>query len=212
MPCPLCHQAGGGRIPETQLFRCPECQGVYRHEQYRLSPEEEKARYENHNNDVNDPGYQQFVMPIVAAVLRDFRPEHSGLDFGAGTGPVITKLLREQNFNLVLYDPFFHHDPDLLKDTYDYIVCCEVIEHFHNPDQEFALLKRLLKKQGRLYCMTSLYRPDADFKNWHYVRDPTHVFIYQPKTMDWIRQKYNFSACTIQDRLITMANSSDTGP
>jgi len=212
MVCPLCHYSGS-RIPETELLHCLECQGIYRHKQYRLSPEKEEAQYKIHNNDVNDPGYQQFVMPIVAAVLRDFTPDHSGIDFGAGTGPVIAKLLREQNFNIVLYDPFFHHHPDLLKDTYDYIVCCEVIEHFHNPDQEFALLKRLLKRQGRLYCMTNLYRPNTDLKRWHYVRDPTHVFFYQQITMDWIRKKYNFSACAIQDRLITLVNATENcGP
>ena len=30
-----------------------------------LSQEEEKERYKNHNNDVNDPRYQKFVSPIV---------------------------------------------------------------------------------------------------------------------------------------------------
>jgi len=172
-----------------------------------LSLEREKARYETHNNDVHDPEYQRFVSPIVSSALRDLSPSHSGLDFGAGTGPVISKLLRDQGFNIVQYDPFFHDHPALLEDTYDYIVCCEVVEHFCLPSREFALLKRLLKPQGILYCMTELYRQGIDFSNWYYINDPTHVFIYQSTTMEWIRQEYGFSSCAIRDRLITFVNS-----
>lgn len=196
----------------TEFFRCQECLGVYRHHQYHLSPEDEKVRYEAHHNDVNDPGYQRFVSPLVSAVLRDFTPDHSGLDFGAGPGPVVAKLLRDQDFRIVLYDPYFHHHPELLNSTYDYIVCCEVAEHFNDPDKFFALLKRLLKRGGRLYCMTSLYHPDTDFKSWYYAKDTTHVFFYQPETMEWIRKKYEFSSCTIQDRLIILENCAGTDP
>jgi SAM-dependent methyltransferase len=193
-------------VPGTEFHLCVECRGFYRHFRHRPGIEEEKARYETHNNDVNDPGYQRFVSPIVSSVLRDFTPNHSGLDFGAGTGPVISKLLRDRGFDIVKYDPFFHDHPVLLEDTYDYIVCCEVVEHFYAPAREFARLKRLLKPQGRLYCMTHLYNPELDFRNWYYIKDPTHVFIYQSATMEWIRQKYGFSLCAIQDRLITFMN------
>lgn len=193
-------------MPGTDFLGCRECQGIYRHENSRLSPAAEKARYENHNNDVHDPGYQRFVAPIVAAALRDFTPAHSGLDFGAGPGPVISKLLRDQDFNICQYDPFFHNHPELLEATYDYIVCCEVVEHFHNPDREFARLRQLLKPRGRLYCMTSLYCPPVDLNTWYYSRDVTHVFIYRPETIAWIRKQYKFSAYTIEDRLITLMN------
>ncbi len=155
---------------------------------------------------MNDPGYQAFVSPIVSAVLRDFTPNHSGLDFGAGTGPVISKLLRDRSFTIALYDPLFHDHPELLEDTYDYIVCGEVIEHFRSPGREFALLKRLLKPRGRLYCMTCLYSPEVDFGSWYYIKDRTHVFIYQPATMEWIRRNFGFSSCSIQDRLVTLVN------
>jgi hypothetical protein len=86
----------------------------------------------------------------------------------------------------------------LLENTYDYIVCCEAAEHFYLPGKEFALLKRLLKLRGRLYCMTLLYWPGIEFGSWYNIKDPTHVFIYQSATMEWIRCRYRFSACTIK--------------
>ncbi|MBN1939676.1 MAG: class I SAM-dependent methyltransferase [Candidatus Aminicenantes bacterium] len=203
--CPLCRNSGD-RIPDTEFFLCRECRGFFRDFRRRPGREEERARYEAHQNDVDDPGYQRFVSPIVTAVLRDYGTDHSGLDFGAGPGPVISKLLSDRGFRIVPYDPFFHDRPELLEDTYDYIVCCEVIEHLYSPGEEFLRLKRLLKPGGRLYCMTNLYKQGMDFKSWTYIRDPTHVFIYQAETMDWIKKKYGFSSCDIEDRLITLGN------
>lgn len=114
-------------------------------------------RYQKHNNDIEDDGYQQFVSPITLAIMRDFTQNHKGLDFGAGIGPVIFKILKDQGYMIRLYDPFFHNYPNLLKAQYDYIAVCEVIEHFHDPKKEFSLLKKLLRQNGKLYCMTNIY-------------------------------------------------------
>jgi 2-polyprenyl-3-methyl-5-hydroxy-6-metoxy-1,4-benzoquinol methylase len=166
---------------------------------------DEKARYLHHQNDVDDLGYQQFSSPITSSVLRDFSPEHRGLDFGAGTGPVIAKLLTDNQFNISLYDPFFHNHPEMLEETYDYIVCCEVIEHFYTPPKEFALLKRLLKPNGKLYCMTDIYHEGINFKGWHYKSDPTHVFFYHQQSLEYIEEHIGFSKLEIDGRLITFS-------
>lgn len=166
----------------------------------------EKLRYETHNNDVNDAGYQNFVSPITMAILENFTQDDSGLDFGAGTGPVITKVLKDNNFGIKAYDPFFHNNPKLLDKKYDYIACCEVMEHFYSPKKEFALLKNILRKGGVLYCMTDIYDQSIDFNTWYYKNDPTHVFIYQRETIIWIKNKFNFSNVNIKGRLITFYN------
>lgn len=163
----------------------------------------EIARYRTHNNDVEDLGYQKFVSPIVSAVIKDFTSEKSsGLDFGAGTGPVITKLLKENGFDLAPYDPFFHNRPELLEKQYDFIVCCEVMEHFHKPLEEFQRLKDLLCPGGKIYCMTHLYTSDIHFDNWYYKNDPTHVFIYRAETIQFITRSVGFSAVKNTGRLI----------
>lgn len=198
--CPLCHSASP--IYMGDFFSCGACGGIFRGEHSYLTPSAEKRRYEAHNNDINDARYQQFVAPITEAVLSSYSPKHQGLDFGAGTGPIISHLLQEQGYQIKQYDPFFHNYPELLLDTYDYIACCEVIEHFQHPDQEFRLLKKLLKPRGSLFCMTHLYEPDTDFENWYYKNDPTHVFIYQRQTLYWIKNMFGFSSLQIDNRFI----------
>lgn len=187
---------------KSQYHRCNNCSAVILDSKYFLSKQAEKIRYEEHNNDVEDAGYQKFVEPIVNEIVKKFNIQHLGLDFGAGTGPVITKLLSDKGFRMRLYDPFFFNDTQSLKSKYDFIVCCEVIEHFHNPSKEFGLLKSLLNQGGILYCMTDIYSDTTNFKDWYYKNDPAHVFFYHKTTIEWIQKHFNFSGFKIQGRLI----------
>lgn len=198
--CPLCRTAAT-QFYKQEFFCCSECKGIFRPQQLHLGPEDERVRYQNHNNDVHDPRYRQFVSPITTAVESDFSVVHKGLDFGAGTGSAISRVLLEKGYNIRQYDPFFHHYPELLEKKYDYVVCCEVIEHFYNPRMEFSLLSRLLNPGGWLYCMTHVYSPEIPFADWYYKNDPTHVFIYQKETMEWI-SKFRFSELSIKGRLV----------
>jgi len=204
--CPLCE--GESTVfyqHKTRLYhQCKTCKGIFVDPSLIPDSIHEKSRYEEHQNDVNDEGYQKFVSPITNAILNNYSPLDKGLDFGAGTGPVIAKILREQDYQIALYDPFFHYFPNLLNQTYDYIACCEVIEHFHFPAKEFDLLKSLLRKGGTLYCMTDIYDNSIDFHQWYYKNDITHVFIYQKETLEWIKETYGFLKLTVKDRLVTL--------
>jgi len=203
--CPLCASEGDPFYKEAFLV-CRTCAGIFRPREHYPDPDREKARYETHMNNIDDPGYQQFVSPITGAVLKRFTPQHLGLDFGAGTGPVITKILTDHHYRIEPYDPFFHNDPRLLEQPYDYIVCCEVIEHFHDPNREFRLLRRLLKPGGMLYCMTYIYHDGINFDRWFYKNDFTHVFIYQERTLHWIKSSMGFRALAIENgRLASFA-------
>jgi SAM-dependent methyltransferase len=202
--CPLCF-CRTEKFHEDVFFLCNQCKGILRPGQKHLSYKQEKAHYETHNNDVNDPRYQQFVSPITAAILEKFTIRHKGLDFGAGTGPVVSKVLNDRGYNIRLYDPFFHNNPELLERKYDYIVCCEVIEHFHFPNKEFRLLRSMLYPDGILFCMTHLYQPEYDFSQWYYKNDPTHVFIYQRETIRWIQTNFRFRNHCVENRLIKFA-------
>jgi SAM-dependent methyltransferase len=166
------------------------------------SQHEERERYLEHNNDVNDVRYQRFVKPITSAVQNDFSSSSAGLDFGGGTGPVITKILTDKGFNIEDYDPFFNYRPELLEKKYDYIACCEVMEHFFKPLEEFILLRKLLKPGGKLYCMTSLYRHGIYFKGWKYKDDPTHVFFYHRKALEYIQHEVGFTSLSVHKKLI----------
>lgn len=206
MNCPLCHQETlpffSGQYGE--YFRCQNCQGISLAPDHFISPTAEKARYETHNNDVKDIRYQNFVSPIIDAILAVHSPKEMGLDFGCGTGPVIHYLLTQQGFKVDLYDPFFAKRNEIFTKSYDFIICCEVVEHFQAPDQEFARLYSLLKPQGNLYCMTQLYKEEINFQSWGYKNDPTHVFFYHPVTFNWIQAEYGFCQVNIQGRLIRL--------
>jgi len=205
--CPLCNsKANTFYLHEVRhFFQCTTCYGIFLDNKLRLTDAEEIKRYNTHNNDVEDKNYQQFVSPITSSIKRDFTVYHKGLDFGAGTGPVISKVLNDANYQIAQYDPFFHKRPLLLESTYDYIACCEVMEHFYNPKKEFTLLKKLLNPIGKLYCMTVLYDHTMDFHSWYYKNDPTHVFLYQQKTIHWIKENFGFSKVRIEKRLITFS-------
>lgn len=203
--CSLCHGSLKANKIGGDFYDCSLCRGILRDDRFYVSLEDEKKRYEEHNNNVDDPRYQKFVSPITDAVLRDFNKNATGLDFGAGTGPVISKVLRDHNYSIVTYDPFFCNKPEVLKEQYDYIVCCEVVEHFYRPDKEFELLKNLLKPGGKLYCMTHLYSDKVDFEKWYYKNDSTHVFFYRAETFKWIKEHFRFNNVFIDGRLIELS-------
>lgn len=203
--CPLCESKSDLFYQKGKTYHiCRNCKGIFLNKDFFLSPISEKLRYETHNNDVNDPRYQDFVSPITSSVLNDFNHNHIGLDFGAGTGPVISKILKDNNYQIKQYDPFFFDDKSLLDSQYDYIVSCEVVEHFHNPKKEFELLSYMLNKSGKLYIMTDMYDTSINFEKWYYKNDPTHVFLYQNTTFEFIKDSFNFNDCKIQDRLIIL--------
>lgn len=207
MKCSLCNSniTSNFIANNKEYFRCNTCYAISMNPSYFVSTEEEITRYKTHNNNVEDLGYQNFVSPIVNAVREYFRPTHLGLDFGCGTGPVISKLLRETSFKITTYDPLFNIHPHAIDSTYDYIACCEVIEHFHKPLKEFQLLKSLLKTNGKLFCMTHLYDDTTNFDKWYYKDDETHVIFYHKKTCDWIASNLNFSDVTVENRLISFS-------
>lgn len=204
MVCPLCKNINPKRQQEIAgvlFLTCSQCGSLFKHSTHWPTLEVEKNRYETHNNDVTDQGYQNFVMPIVKAVKKDFKTTANGLDFGAGTGPVINNLLSSDGYSLNLFDPFFYPDTAVLNKTYDFIICCEVIEHFHHPSLEFQRLYDLLNEDGKLYCMTELV-PETPLKNWHYQRDLTHVIFYSEENLIWIQEHFGFKKLTIDGRLI----------
>jgi len=188
---------------EKEYFFCHQCFSISMGIQNRMNANQEKAHYEKHLNDVHDKGYQQFVSPIVNAILDQFKAEHRGLDFGSGTAPVITKMLRDQKYQVVGYDLYFENKPELLAQKYDYIACCEVMEHFYNPKKEFEILFNMLLTEGKLFCKTSLYDEKESFGTWYYKNDLTHVFFYHKKTIEWIAKNIGFSSYIIEEDLIT---------
>jgi hypothetical protein len=205
--CPLC---GSGSVfyfnSGKSYYRCCNCRSIFLDRKDFVSFEEEKKRYLEHNNDVSDPGYRSFVSPVTSRIFEKFTPQQRGLDFGCGTGPVISEVLKENGYKIETYDPMFCDKPDLLEKKYEYVVCCEVAEHFHNPYKEFGLLRTLLEKGGIIYIMTDFFddRTKQDFKKWYYKDDQTHVFFYHEDAFKWIKEVFGFSQIKRFGRLVLL--------
>jgi hypothetical protein len=201
MNCPLC-QSSLTTFKNIQFYDCGTCGALVRDALYYLSPEEEKKHYLKHNNDVNDSGYQNFVSPLTNQVIQHQLSSEIGLDFGSGTGPIVSKILSDNGFTIYQYDLYFEPDVERLKTHYDYIVCSEVWEHFQQPFREIEQLTSMLHPAGKLFVMTLLYDDAIDFESWHYRLDVTHVFIYRKKTMEYIAEQFDLELLFITDRII----------
>ncbi len=202
--CPLCRSAACGELaslpldgfpdPACRYFRCLNCDLTFLDPARRLEPKEERARYELHENRVDDRGYQAFLQPAVDAIRQRVPVGGRGLDFGAGPGPAAAAMLAECGFEVVLYDPFFHPAPQVLEHQYDFVLTTEVAEHFRDPAAEFARLRKLLLPDAILVVMTAVLTPEIDFASWYYRRDPTHVVFYSARTVAWIATAHDLVA------------------
>ena len=192
----------------NRFFLCSNCQGIFRDPDQWLPAPEERDRYLHHQNHPQDLGYLKFASPILQEVRNHQEQKQHGLDYGCGHTPVISEILNRENYSVANYDPFFFDNREALDKTYDFIICCEVIEHFNAPAKEFSLLYDLLKPAGRLLCMTAIYHPGIDFSGWFYKNDATHVFLYQKKTLHWIAEDLQFQDLQIRDRLVVFTKKT----
>lgn len=167
-----------------------------------ISEADEKTRYDFHKNDTENLGYLQYIQPIVPEVLLQFEPTDKGLDFGSGPNSGVSYLLKNAGFSVESYDPFFDNNSLKLQQKYNYVIACEVIEHFKHPAKEFELFESLLKPGGKLILMTRILTEKIDFSKWFYKNDSTHVFFYSPETFVKIAELFNFKLIKIEERLI----------
>lgn len=208
--CPLCSSKASffcSVANDQNYYKCPGCHAIFLDPNKHIDHLSEKNRYETHNNDVKDSRYQNFVKPITDTILQKFDKDSDGLDYGCGTGPVASVILEQNGFKkIALYDPFFKPNKACLTRCYDFIICCEVIEHFFYPKKEFEILRKLLRTTGQLFCKTSILKESispTEFNHWWYKNDPTHVFFYTPNTLEYIANTFNFNQVNIEAKLIT---------
>lgn len=198
-PCPLCfadaatllHKGSRGE-GSRDFLHCGLCDLVFVPRSQILDAESQKERYLHHNNDPDDQGYQDFLGRLYYQLKPHLKPKSRGLDYGAGPGPVLSAMMKQDGFDVYLYDIFFHPDRSVLDQKYDFITCTETAEHFSQPAQEFDRLYDLLRSPGWLGVMTGMLNDWADFPSWYYHGDPTHVNFYSRKTMQWIAEKYSW--------------------
>ncbi len=204
--CPVCLSAAVRpfvAVGERDYWRCTDCVATWLDPRQLPTPTDEHTHYALHENNPADRRYRAFLSRLAGPLLEVLAPGQHGLDYGCGPGPALACMLREAGHSVELYDPFFAADDDLLRKTYDFITCSEVVEHFHRPAEEFARLDSLLRRGGILAIMTCFQTDDAKFSQWHYRRDPTHVLFYRAETFDSLAARHAWT-CEIPAKDIVL--------
>ena len=198
--CPLCASAATRFIHRSEdrhgvreFYECADCDLAFVPPQFHLSVGAEVERYRMHDNDPNDAGYRNFLSRLWNELAPRLTPGASGMDFGCGPGPALARMMREDGFEIALYDPHFFPDASTLDGRYDFITCTETAEHLRDPSATFALLDSLLLPGGYLGVMTGMLEDRADFASWYYQRDPTHICFYTKKTMRYIADRHGWT-------------------
>ena len=178
--CPLCasHRSYPLPVAGKRYHRCLACELVWLDEADHLDEAAEKAVYDGHDNQVDDPRYRSFLMRAFGEVLARVPLPASGLDFGCGPGPALVAMGREAGYQMAGYDKFYADFPELLTRQYDFITSTEVIEHIAEPRTVLAQLWDCLKPGGLLVLQTQRVLTDERFKNWRYRHDPTHIVFF----------------------------------
>jgi Methyltransferase domain len=203
--CPLCGSDNTVLIPNTGkqiYFSCNICGLTSLSQKQLLKPDEEQFRYEQHNNNPDDPRYREFLGKLYIPLQSLLKKSSFGLDFGCGPGPALALMFEDSGYRMNTYDPYFANNPAALNKYYDFITSTEVFEHFYNPFKDIDLLFSLLKPQGILGVMTKLLKDDIDFPTWFYRNDTTHVTFYTKKTWEWISRRWNATILTLDDNIV----------
>jgi len=194
MICPLCgsDESSAYHQDKTRSYRlCNCCNLVFVPPEHHLSPIEEKANYDLHDNQPDDPGYRNFLGRLFEPLAERIPVGAKGLDFGCGPGPTLSVMFKEAGHDVALYDAFYQADEAVFDDRYDFITLSEVAEHLSQPGPELERLWNCLKPGGWMGIMTKRVIDQEAFARWHYITDPTHVCFFSDRTFQWLAERWS---------------------
>ncbi len=195
MKCHICSQECSGFVDEKTTIEygyCKICEYIFKSPEHHQDFSTQKERYNLHENDENDEGYQAYFQRFLDFMLPLVGQPKRALDFGCGRSSLLATLLEKEGVSCDYYDPIYH--PDRLDDTkkYDLIVSTEVFEHLHQPKEVFKMLLSKLKEGGYLALQTQFHPEDEEaFKKWYYHKDPTHIVFFTVKTFRVLCEQFD---------------------
>ena len=196
MKCILCNHSDTQlfyRENQKKYYKCPKCCLIFLDSKNYLSNKDERIRYEQHQNFVDDEKYTQFLSKIFIPLKERLSNHKEGLDFGCGAGPALAKMFNDAGYIMDVYDPYFFPNETIFSKAYDFISCTEVLEHVFDPAKVIFDLNKILKKDGWLGIMTNFYDENIDFASWYYRKDPTHVAFYSKETLTHIASNMSWT-------------------
>lgn len=188
MNCPLCGDPQSSLWSEDQLrpyFRCGKCTFLFVPQKFHLSAEDERKRYDTHENDESDLRYREYLTKIASGITPFLSKGQKGLDFGCGASTLLAQIIEESGHPMDSYDLYYHPSNPIWSETYDFIILSEVIEHLSSPREIMEKLAGLLSPNGQFFIKTK-FLPETreQFDHWYYKKDPTHICFFNPQSME----------------------------
>jgi len=186
-------------------YRCMECGFIYLEDSHRVNSMEEKRKYDQHNNSLENEGYVQmfedFIELSIAPYLKNIKKV---LDFGSGPVPVFSKLLERRGLEVEIYDLYYAPQKVYEGNQYDLITSTEVFEHLSKPLETLELLVGHLNTNGYIVLMTKFPpKEEKAFLDWWYRRDPTHISFFTPKSFEVMAEKVGLKVLkTINENIV----------
>jgi SAM-dependent methyltransferase len=197
--CPLCQSESVAAIAGGYL--CKNCDFIFKDPGVFVSLADQKHRYDQHKNSLDNEGYVESLM-LLWDPVKDMLVKKNlsvGLDYGSGPTPVLAEIMKKDGFDIDIYDPIYA--PEISSQSYDFITSTEVIEHFEEPKKEFAQISKLLKPGGIFAGLTQFHSGPEKFKDWWYQRDPTHVGFYSEKTFQSLAPIFSMQVVSLKKPL-----------
>lgn len=171
---------------------CDKCGFISLESKFILGTSEEKSRYDLHQNFSDNSGYLKILEDFIVTAVQPYAVK-TILDYGSGPNPLLSKLLKEKEYDVDIYDPHYAPWGSGKNTQYDMIVSTETFEHFQDPLKEMNFICTLLKPQAYLSIMTSFACPYEEFKAWRYKDDATHVAFYSMATFQKLAELFSMS-------------------
>ncbi len=193
--CHICHRSCDTFVHQKTAIEygfCKTCEYIFKSSEYHQDFSTQKERYNLHENDARDQGYQAYFQRFLDFTLPLVGKVNTALDFGCGRSSLLASLLEKEGMNCDYYDPIYH--PDTLSDSkkYELIVSTEVFEHLHQPRVVFESLLERLEEGGYLALQTQFHPNNVEaFKKWYYHQDPTHIVFFTAQTFRVLCEIYD---------------------
>ena len=150
-------------------------------------------------------GYPDFYLWFSEA---NFNKNDFILDVGAGKGELLLKLQNVEFNNLLGIDPFLEKDiiynkslkilkKDLsqINNSFDWVMFHHVFEHLPNPNETFSMLKKLVKRNGKVLIrlpVVDSYAWETYKIYWVQLDPPRHLFLHTVNSIKFLSEKYGF--------------------
>lgn len=194
MNCHICNNICDTFVDEkTKItyYHCDNCEYIFKSPDCYQDFSVQKERYNLHENDEKDAGYQAYFQRFLDFTLPLVGKPETALDFGCGASSLLAKMLEKEGIECDYYDPIYHPDTLDEKKKYELIVSTEVFEHLHQPKEVFeSLLDRL--EEGAYLALQTQFHPNnvEAFKKWYYHQDPTHIVFFTAETFRVLCKEY----------------------